>query len=490
MSNDKATAQTVALDRTVSIGERHGTPLLRHAPRIALVEFLVVAVTALVASIIYHRMVYGGVPMLLQYVSASFLLAGFYSLICLVDDQYDLVGENWTRFGLSRAAGALALAFTFFLAASFLIKIVEGYSRGTFLTQIAAVFPILIVTRMVLAQGVTAAVKAGDLCAHRVYVVSLGCAERRNQIEQKIGMAPNRILSWVEFEGETKRDVDARESVDVCKWFASLRDECRKLKPDVVVLTFDSQHAKYVSGFIESFSELPAFIQFVPIEMLPVLQMSKVNNNGQLRVLEISSRFSSLFSRLLKRALDLTVSIAAAVLLSPLLLLTAIAIKLDSPGPILFRQMRQGFNNEAIEVFKFRTMFHCPEGAAFRQATPNDERVTRIGRILRATNIDELPQLLNVLIGNMSIVGPRPHVTEHNEMYLESIKLMSRRHIVKPGITGWAQVNGFRGETDTHEKMLSRVEYDLYYVDNWSFFFDIKILLMTVLYRKAYTNAY
>ena len=178
------------------------------------------------------------------------------------------------------------------------------------------------------------------------------------------------------------------------------------------------------------------------------------------------------------------------MLLSPLLLLTAIAIKLDSSGPVLFRQMRQGFNNEAIEVFKFRTMFHCPEGAAFRQATLNDERVTRIGRILRATNIDELPQLLNVLIGNMSIVGPRPHVIEHNEMYVESIKLMSRRHIVKPGITGWAQVNGFRGETNTHEKMLSRVEYDLYYIDNWSFFFDIKILLMTVLYKKAYTNAY
>ena len=135
-------------------------------------------------------------------------------------------------------------------------------------------------------------------------------------------------------------------------------------------------------------------------------------------------------------------------------------------------------------------MTHCPEALPFGRPTRNDDRITRLGRIMRRTNIDELPQLLNVLIGNMSIVGPRPHAIEHNQMYLESIKLMSRRHVVKPGITGWAQINGFRGETDTREKMLRRVECDLYYVDNWSFFLDVKILLMTVLSRKVYTNAY
>jgi lipopolysaccharide/colanic/teichoic acid biosynthesis glycosyltransferase len=133
--------------------------------------------------------------------------------------------------------------------------------------------------------------------------------------------------------------------------------------------------------------------------------------------------------------------------------------------------------------------FH-DERHEFRQAVRGDPRVTRIGRILRRTNLDELPQLINVIRGEMSIVGPRPHAVAHNEMYGRQIVRMSRRHNVKPGITGWAQVNGLRGETDTLEKMRKRVEYDIYYIDNWSLLFDLKIIIMTVLYRSAYANAY
>lgn len=491
MNGDKAGARAAAIpEGALAAGARPGASLVQHAARIAVVEFLVVAVVAFVASIVYHRFVYGGVPSFVQYSSASFLLAALYLLICLLDDQYDLLSEKWTRYGIARATGSTALAFTFFLAISFLIKIADGYSRGIFLTQILTVFPIVIVVRMVLAQGVAAAASAGNLYGHLVYVVSLGCADQRSQIEQKIGVAPNRILNWVEFDPNLERENTNPEADNLTKRLAAILRECRKLGSNVVVLAFDPQNAKHISEIVEAFSELPARIQLLPADMLSVLQASKVNYSGQLRVLEISSRPSSLFDRLLKRSFDLSVAVGSAILLSPLLLFVAIAIKLDSPGPVLFRQMRHGFNNKPIEVFKFRTMMHCPEGAAFRQATRNDERITRLGRIMRRTNIDELPQLLNVLIGNMSIVGPRPHAIEHNQMYLESIKLMSRRHVVKPGITGWAQINGFRGETDTREKMLRRVECDLYYVDNWSFFLDVKILLMTVLSRKVYTNAY
>ena len=175
----------------------------------------------------------------------------------------------------------------------------------------------------------------------------------------------------------------------------------------------------------------------------------------------------------------------------PLLVIVAILIKLDSKGPVLFRQTRHGFNNKPIRVFKFRTMTTFEdERHGFRQAVRGDSRVTRVGRILRRTNIDELPQLINVIRGEMSIVGPRPHAVAHNEMYANQILRMSRRHNVKPGITGWAQVNGLRGETDTVEKMRKRVEYDLYYIDNWSIIFDLKIIIMTVLSRSAYANAY
>jgi lipopolysaccharide/colanic/teichoic acid biosynthesis glycosyltransferase len=173
----------------------------------------------------------------------------------------------------------------------------------------------------------------------------------------------------------------------------------------------------------------------------------------------------------------------------PLLTIVAIAVKLDSRGPVLFRQTRHGYNNETIKVFKFRSMT-LPDGDDFVQAVRNDSRITRVGAILRRSNIDELPQLINVLRGEMSIVGPRPHATAHNAIFEDKVSVFSRGHVVKPGITGWAQVNGYRGVTETLEQMQRRVEHDLYYIDNWSFWLDIRIIVMTLFSKSAYTNAY
>ena len=173
-----------------------------------------------------------------------------------------------------------------------------------------------------------------------------------------------------------------------------------------------------------------------------------------------------------------------------MLLVISAAIKLDSRGPIFFRQTRHGYNNEPIGVFKFRSMTVTEDGEAFTQASKIDPRVTAVGQILRRTNADELPQLFNVLLGEMSIVGPRPHPIALNEQFNRRLAPFMRRHNIKPGITGWAQVNGYRGETNTLEKMQRRLEHDLYYIDNWTFLFDIQIILMTIISPKAYTNAY
>jgi putative colanic acid biosynthesis UDP-glucose lipid carrier transferase len=183
---------------------------------------------------------------------------------------------------------------------------------------------------------------------------------------------------------------------------------------------------------------------------------------------------------LAKRMLDCAVASLSLILLSPVLLIAAVAIKLDSQGPVFFRQKRYGRTNEVFRIFKFRTMFVSEDGADIRQAQPNDERVTRVGRILRATSIDELPQLVNVVLGQMSIVGPRPHALAHEERFEQDIDLFSRRRRVLPGITGWAQVNGCRGETRTPADVRERLQYDLYYVDNWCIWFDIEIMARTV----------
>jgi putative colanic acid biosynthesis UDP-glucose lipid carrier transferase len=184
---------------------------------------------------------------------------------------------------------------------------------------------------------------------------------------------------------------------------------------------------------------------------------------------------------ILKRVSDIVLSLLILALISPILLVIAIAVKLGSPGPVIFKQRRYGLDGKEILVYKFRSMTVCEDGGTIRQAQKNDQRITRLGAFLRKTSLDELPQFVNVLQGRMSIVGPRPHAVAHNELYRTLIKGYMIRHKVKPGITGWAQVNGYRGETETLDKMQARIDYDLDYLRNWSLKLDLHIIVKTIL---------
>src|SRR5439155_3753536 len=193
---------------------------------------------------------------------------------------------------------------------------------------------------------------------------------------------------------------------------------------------------------------------------------------------------------LVKRASDFILALLILILISPLMAAIAIGVKRSSPGPILFKQRRYGLDGREIVVYKFRTMKVLEDGDVIRQATKDDDRVTRFGAYLRRTSLDELPQFINVLQGRMSVVGPRPHAVAHNEMYRKLIRGYMIRHKVRPGITGLAQVNGFRGETDTVEKMKARIEYDLAYLRSWSLLLDLQIVLKTVVVVLRKQNAY
>ena len=196
-------------------------------------------------------------------------------------------------------------------------------------------------------------------------------------------------------------------------------------------------------------------------------------------------------NRFIKAAEDRILATLILVAISPLMLFIALGVKLSSPGPVLFKQKRHGWDGKPIKVYKFRTMrVHEEEEGKITQARRSDPRVTPFGAFLRRTSLDELPQFFNVLQGRMSIVGPRPHAVEHNEFYKEQVEAYMQRHRVKPGITGWAQINGWRGETDTLEKMRKRVEYDLYYIENWSLWFDLKIIFLTLFKGFVNKNAY
>jgi undecaprenyl-phosphate galactose phosphotransferase/putative colanic acid biosynthesis UDP-glucose lipid carrier transferase len=196
------------------------------------------------------------------------------------------------------------------------------------------------------------------------------------------------------------------------------------------------------------------------------------------------------FEQLLKRCSDIVIALGALIVLWPIFLLAAIAIKLESGGPVFFQQRRCGFNNREFTILKFRTMYTCEDGEAVRQVTRNDPRVSKVGGFLRRTSIDELPQLLNVLRGEMAIVGPRPHAIAHDKAWAHVVEFYALRHHIKPGITGLAQVNGCRGETETKAKISDRVRYDLQYIDSWSFWHDIQIIFKTLVVFAFQKSAY
>ena len=215
---------------------------------------------------------------------------------------------------------------------------------------------------------------------------------------------------------------------------------------------------------------------------------------GSVPMLDIFDKPINGWDSVAKRAFDIVFSVLGIVVFSPVMIATAIAIKLDSKGPVLFKQKRHGFNNETIEVYKFRSMFveQC-DPTAKNAVTKNDPRVTRVGRFIRKTSIDELPQFFNALKGNLSLVGPRPHALSaqtHNLLYHEIVDGYFARHRVKPGVTGWAQINGWRGEIDSDDKIRMRTEYDLHYIENWSLWFDLKILFLTPIKLLNTDNAY
>jgi putative colanic acid biosynthesis UDP-glucose lipid carrier transferase len=205
---------------------------------------------------------------------------------------------------------------------------------------------------------------------------------------------------------------------------------------------------------------------------------------------ELNRPISSGLNGLVKELFDKVFALVALVLLAPLFIVIAACIKCSSPGPILFKQPRLGLNGKKFNVYKFRSMKVHQEHGTVTQATQNDPRITKIGQFLRRTSLDELPQFINVLKGDMSVVGPRPHALQHNEMYKDLLELYMLRHRVKPGITGWAQIHGYRGETDTVDKMAKRVQFDLHYIQNWSLWMDLQIIAWTALKGWTGKNAY
>jgi len=266
--------------------------------------------------------------------------------------------------------------------------------------------------------------------------------------------------------------------------------QVREGKVDSVYVALPLSSERRIEEVVNQLSDSTASVYVVPDLFVSELVRSRwVDFGGMPLVSVYETPFYGLYGWV-KRAEDVVLGILILLLIFPLMLVIAIAIKATSPGAVLFKQRRYGLNGAVVEVWKFRSMSVCEDGAHVAQATKGDTRITPLGAFLRKTSLDELPQFINVLQGSMSVVGPRPHAVAHNEQYRKLIKGYMLRHKVKPGITGWAQVNGWRGETDTLDKMQKRVEFDLEYIQNWSLWLDIKIVLLTVFKGFVGKNVY
>lgn len=259
---------------------------------------------------------------------------------------------------------------------------------------------------------------------------------------------------------------------------------------DAVYVALPLGEEERIKALVNELADATASVYVAPDMFISGLMHSRWIDFGGMPLVSVYETPFDGVQGWVKRLEDIVLSSLILLLAAPFMTAIAIAVKLSSPGPVLFRQRRYGLNGSVVEVWKFRSMTVCQDGDNVPQAARNDERVTGLGALLRKTSLDELPQFFNVLLGSMSVVGPRPHAVTHNEQYRRLIRGYMLRHKVKPGITGWAQVNGWRGETDTLDKMQKRIEYDLEYIQNWSLWLDLKIVFRTILHGFSGKNAY
>ena len=375
--------------------------------------------------------------------------------------RFDVYREDFMfsrRIPFGSLFAAWTVTFCILLAAAFLIKVSDTYSRAWALSWFLAGGVGLSLGRLALRRWVQGMSLAGCF-ANRTVIVGAG--------EQGL-----RLLGSVDQLVEMIRRDQVDQVIVALPWTADRR-------------------LREVVGKLE---KTPVPIRLAPDVAAFSYPGRRFTTVGRLPMMQLFERPISGWSFLAKNMEDRLLAGGLLIALAPLLALIALAIRLDSPGPVFFRQKRYGFNHNLFDCWKFRTMHHHMTDANAEVLTRRDDaRVTRVGRFLRRTSLDELPQLINVVKGDMSLVGPRPHATSAKaagRLYEEAVDAYAARHRVKPGITGWAQVNGWRGETDTLEKIQRRVEYDLFYIDNWSLALDLKILLRTAVVvigdREAY----
>jgi Undecaprenyl-phosphate glucose phosphotransferase len=454
-----------------------------------LADAALIVTISCVTGAIYHQAFYDSPGSLADFAEVGLAAAVIFVLPGVIHGEYALSHYLSFKPHVRRATTLWNITLLCLLMLGFLTKMTEGYSRGAIILFYVTGLPGILLTRYALVHTVILGSRIGLVAAQRIFLIGrdedINAFMRRYQPWdlglQTVGTARFTPLPADAAPAERRRalEADLKRAIEAA----------RTLSPESVFVIAPWSDVATIDHCVEELLTVPVEIHLGPERILDRFDKVRISKFGAMATLQLTRAPLSSFEVLQKRLFDIVVAVGALAALAPAFALIALLIRLDSPGPVFFRQRRYGFNQQPFRIIKFRTMTALDDGDVIRQACRNDRRITRVGRWLRRWNIDELPQLINVLRGDMSLVGPRPHALSHDREYEQRISLYARRHNVRPGITGWAQVNGLRGETDTDEKMRRRVDFDLYYIDNWSMLFDLKILLFTVFSRSAYRNA-
>jgi Undecaprenyl-phosphate glucose phosphotransferase len=438
----------------------------------------------------YHLVIHDQAGEISSFLQVGGVAAIIYVALNVFRGDYALPAYLSFKPHVKRAFQHWNITLLCLLMVGFLAKVTVIYSRGWMFLFYVTTIVALLALRYALVNATVRGSGAGLISAQRIFLVGTGrhigeFIARYQPQYLGVSVVGCHFLTPV---GREATD-EMRRNVFEADIEAAIQG-ARSVEPDAIFLVMPWSATDAIRRCAESFMALPVEIHLTPERILDRFENVTLTKLGPMASLQLTRLPLSRLERFQKRAFDLVLAGTGLLVLTPLLIIVAIMIKLDSAGPVFFLQHRYGFNQKPFRIIKFRTMRTLDDGAVVAQATRNDPRITKVGQFLRRWNIDEIPQLFNVVMGDMSLIGPRPHALSHNREYEQRISLYARRHNVKPGISGWAQIHGFRGETDGDEKMRKRVEFDLYYIDNWSLWLDLQILIRTIVSPTSYRNAY
>ncbi|MEX3009370.1 undecaprenyl-phosphate glucose phosphotransferase [Hoeflea sp. TYP-13] len=427
------------------------------------------------------------------YILACIAGALFAVLLFQISDVYQLQSLRSALRALPKLLICWSITFAVMTAAAFFLKVGEEFSRVWFGSWFLVGIVFLLIGRNFIAFAIRRWARDGTMERRAVIV---GGGKAAEQLIRALEQQPDndvRICGIFDDRGD-RRSPAVVAGYPKLGNVSELVEFARLARIDMLIISLPLTAEKRVMDLLKKLWVLPVDIRLAAHSSELRFRPRAYSNIGAVQMLDIFDRPINDWDSVAKRIFDIVFSLLGIIVFSPVMLVTAIAVKLTSKGPVLFTQQRHGFNNEVINVYKFRSMYADKTDHSARNAvTKNDPRVTPVGRFIRRTSIDELPQFFNALRGDLSLVGPRPHAIQaqsHDRMFAEVVDGYFARHRVKPGVTGWAQINGWRGEIDDDEKIKQRTAFDLYYIENWSLLFDLKILLLTPIKLLNTDNAY